>query len=110
MTILPITNEASQTMRFDFENSVLTINLVYLPMVQSWFLSVLENDAMIINGIRLAINDGTIRFLNKPYDFVVEEKSGTFIDPCMQDDFTSRCTLNILDRAEMIQIRGYDVP
>jgi len=105
-----IGSEAHQrhTVLIDGQEAVLTLR--FLPFVQEWFFDVELADKK-VTGISLSLNTLHIQSANFPFDFIVVDTSTTGLDPYKVDDFSSgRCELYMLDRSDMIEFRGQDVP
>lgn len=103
-----ITDETYQQHSILFEKQSITVELRFLPQVERWMLSA-SFQGRSVTGIFLSL--GVLHINNSlfPFDFIVKESSGTGIDPFKADDFTSRCTLYMLEAQDMIDIRGLPV-
>jgi hypothetical protein len=104
-----ITKEPHQIHRIAFGDSTITLELRYLPIVESWHCNVSYKGAK-RNGVRLVLSDRIVDGWLKPFDIKVTDTSGTGVDPVLVDDFSSnRCKLYLLDAAEVAARRGFEV-
>lgn len=97
----------SHTLLMDDRQIVLTLR--FLPVVQSWFMSLAYEDWRIDN-IRLALNVSLISQSNQPFDFVVTDTDGLGVDPMTERCFeTGRIELYFATAEELQEIRKYEV-
>lgn len=105
-----IGNEGRQIHSVIFEESQIIIELYFASIVERWFFDVSYN-GFSAKGMAVSLGTNHIRELNQPFDIVCEDNSELGIDPFQLDDFASgRCELLILERDEMFQLRGFEVP
>lgn len=103
-------SESYQIHNVIFEQSQVVIDLFFSPVVERWFFDVSYN-GFSAKGIAVSLGTTHIKELNQPFDILCEDTSGLGIDPFQLDDFSSdRCRLYLLDRDDMFQLRGFDVP
>jgi len=101
-----ITDETNQRHLVVFEQSEIALVLRYHPTVEMWAFDV-EYKNRRSNGYKLAAGPLHIRSRNYPFDFVVIDETGQGLDPLRRDDFsTGRCSLYLLEAADMEAIRG----
>lgn len=86
------------------------IVLRFLPVVQIWIMDV-EHEGRAQRGVKLSASVLHIRSFNFPFDFTVVLTDDTGIDPFRRDDFeTGRCELYFVTPAEMVDLRGLELP
>jgi hypothetical protein len=105
-----ITSEPIQRHTIIFEESEIILTLRYYPGTQVWLFDA-EYLGRAVYGLKLSV--GVLHMLsqNQRFDFIVTDGSGEGFDPFQRTDFTSgRCQLFILEPADMVQIRGGQVP
>lgn len=86
------------------------IVLRFLPVVQIWVMDV-EHEGRAQRGVKLSASVLHIRSFNFPFDFTVVLTDDTGIDPFRRDDFeTGRCELYFVTPAEMVDLRGLELP
>jgi hypothetical protein len=105
-----IDGDAHQRHTVLFGESEIVISLRYHPTVEMWTLDVTYGDRQAL-GYKLSVGVLHMRSRNFPFDFVVGDNTGQGLDPVRLDDFeTGRCSLYMLDAADMEAIRGAPVP
>jgi hypothetical protein len=104
-----IISEPIQTFILPIDEEEATIKLQFAPVVQQWFFNVIYNGVN-VNGVKLSLGVLHLRDYNFPFDFILQDTSNAGIDPFQVDDFfTGRIKMYILDAVEMAAIRGYNV-
>ena len=92
-----------------FQEQEVDVVLHFFPLVQSWNISV-EYKGRKTSGVRLALGTYHMVSRNYPFGFLVQDTSGTGLDPFKGDDFAvGRCKLIMLLPEEMEAIRGAPV-
>ena len=105
-----INADAHQEHRLLIEGGDVVLTLRYHPAPQIWAMDV-SYSGVAAYGLKLTLGTLHVRAANLPLDFVVQDTSGTGIDPFLDDDFESgRCRLWMVTAAEMREIRGVEVP
>lgn len=86
------------------------IVLRFLPVVQIWVMDI-EHEGRAQRGVKLSASVLHIRSFNFPFDFTVVLTDDTGIDPFRRDDFeTGRCELYFVTPADMVDLRGLELP
>jgi len=110
LKIIDISNEPYQSQTVVLDNLDIKITVRFLGTVSMWVLKVDIDGENVIDGIALSCRSVIMEQFNKPFGFIVEDKSTLGIDPFRLEDFSDgRCVLYMLERNEMIEARGYDV-
>lgn len=90
--------------------SEVDLSIRFLPTVEMWILDVTYGDRSAY-GFKLSVGVLHMESQNFPFDFIVEDSSGSGLDPFKIDDFESdRCRLYMLDADEMEIWRNAPVP
>lgn len=104
-----IGDEGNQTHTIEFTDEDITLNIRFLSPVQIWQMSVTYQGRE-YNGMKMSVGVLHMRSANFPFDFIIEDTSGSGVDPYKQDDFINgRTILYMLDADEMEEIRGQEV-
>ena len=104
-----INNEPIQSFILLVGDEEAMIQLRFYPTIQAWYFN-LEFRGIPINGIKLSLGVLHINSYNFPFDFIIEDTSGSGIDPFKVDDFqVGRINLYMLTAEEMAAYRGYSV-
>jgi hypothetical protein len=104
--ILNIGSEAFQRHTLIFQETEIILKLRFLPVVEQWFFDAEYKDFQVF-GIKLALGVLHMRSRNQPFDFVLQDNSGSGLDSFKVDDFVEgRCSLFLLDPEDMKDIRG----
>jgi len=109
MKQITIGEEPKQTITILFEDTLIILTIKFRPIIQSWTMDINFRDELLVNGKKLVIGLPLLKQFNKPFDIVLQENQNTGIDPFKQDDFTSRVSVFLLERDDLIELRGYDV-
>lgn len=110
MKIIDLSNEPYQSQTVVLDNLDIKITVRFLPTVSMWLMKVDIDGENIIDGVALSCGSVIMQQFNKPFGFIVDDKSTIGIDPFRLEDFSDgRCVLYMLEREEMITLRGYDV-
>lgn len=105
-----ITDETNQQHVILFEQSEIALTLRFYPTVQLWAFDVTYK-GIVATGYKLSVGVLHLRSRNLPFDFAVTANDGSGMDPIRADDFvTGRCSLYLLDSADMELIRAAPVP
>lgn len=105
-----ITSETDQVHTIISEDNEIGLRLRFHPAVQIWTMDI-TFAGQAVYGIQISIATLHIRGVNWPFDFAAEVTDNSGIPPFRVDDFANgRARLYILTRAEMLQVRGLDVP
>jgi len=105
-----ISSDTDQRHVILFQDSEIELRLRYYPTRQFWAFDVAYK-GVVASGYKLSVGVLHMRSRNLPFDFVVQDNSGEGLDPLRADDFTTgRCTLLLLDAADMELIRAAPVP
>lgn len=108
--VLNITNEPIQRHTIATESRDVILRMYFISTIQTWFIDVEYGD-IIANGVRLAVGVPHIQSSNAPIDFRVTDNQNIGLDPTTIDDFESgRCSLYMLEPADMEAFRGQPVP
>lgn len=108
MKTINIGNEALQTLEVPFENNIINLTVRFSQTRSEWTVD-LTYLARTINGVRLAVGTTSLKN-NLPFDFLIEDNSKQGFDPYDAEDFAqNRCTFFLLERVDLVQIRGFDV-
>ena len=104
-----ITNEPHQRHTILFEESEIVLNLRYLPIIKIWIIDIEYKDKNLY-GFKLSSGVLHFRSQNLPFDFYIEDLTGNGLDPVRLDDFAeNRCSLYMMEAADMETIRGASV-
>ncbi len=105
MREIPITDDEKQDFSIDANGESIEIKVRYNAVISQWSMSVVgQQDGMVL-ATGLTIMD-TIR----PYNFTVYSNNKTGVSPHNYDDFSGgNYSLILLERDDMIKVRGYDV-
>lgn len=105
-----IGTEAVQRHTLIFRDDEVTLTLRYLSQIQQWCADV-EYRGFRVSGLKLALATLHMVSCNQPFDFIIDDNSGSGLDPFRIDDFESgRCSLYLVTPEEMFQVRGVEVP
>jgi hypothetical protein len=104
-----IGTEPKQKITIAYEDTTIILTVKFRPTIQSWTVDIVFRGEEIANGKRLVCGLELLKQLNKPFDFVLVDNSNTGIDPFKLDDFTSRISMYLFERDDLVDIRGYDV-
>ena len=105
-----ITDQPHQRHTIIIDESEVELSLRFHPTIQMWVIDV-EYAGRVASGFKLSLSVLHMESQNFPFDFVVDDTSGTGLDPFRLDDFaTGRCRLYMLDAADMEDWRGAPVP
>lgn len=108
--ILNIDGDAHQRHTLQFGEEEITLSLRYHPTVEMWTMDV-GYQGQSASGYKLSVGVLHMQSRNFPFDFIVGDNSGQGLDPIRRDDFESgRCSLYLLDAADMENLRGVPVP
>lgn len=105
-----ITDQADQPHVILADGISVDIRLRFHPATECWTMDC-SYAGVSAAGIRLSAGAYHVLSYNLPFDFLVEITDRTGIDPFRADDFSSsRCLLWYVQRSEMLEIRGVEVP
>lgn len=105
-----ITNEANQKFTIPFEDNNITVNVKFLTVSESWIINVEDEQEFELNGVKLAANIDLLRQQNRPYDFFINDDVGIGTDPFSINSFSDGLfSFYLLERSDLVTIRGYDV-
>lgn len=105
-----IGDETLQRHTILFQESEIVITLRYSPTVELWTIDV-DYKGFLIYGLGLAVDVLHMESSNQPFGFVVEDTTGSGLDPFRRSDFLEgRTVLYLVDADEMADIRGLEVP
>lgn len=110
MKQITLGTEPKQKLTILFEDTTIDIEFRFNPTIASWNMNINFRDEPLSNGKKITMGLELLKQFNKPFDLIAIENETTGIDPFKQDDFESRVSLYLLERADLIEIRGYDVP
>lgn len=104
MKEIPILTSEKQDIIITVDGVDISLLIVFNSIIGQWSISVsgVENGIILSTGVRLM---NTI----KAYDFYVENNLSSGIDPFNYNDFEKNYTLYVLERADLLKIRGFDV-
>ena len=109
MKQITFSTEPKQKITILFEDTTIEILLKFRPTIESWTMDINFRDEVLVNGKKLTMGIQLLKQFNKPFDIFLQENQNTGIDPFKQDDFTSRVSAYLLEREDLLEIRGYDV-
>lgn len=109
MKQITIGTEGKQKITILYEDTTIVLTVKFRPTIQSWSFDVIFRDEELINGKKLTCGLELLKQFNKPFDFVLVDNSKTGLDPFKQDDFEERISMYLLERDDLILLRGYDV-
>ena len=109
MRQITIGTEPKQEITILYEDTVIKLDLKFRPTAASWTMDINFRDETLINGKKLVMGIQLLKQFNKPFDIVLKENQNTGIDPFKQDDFKNRVSVFLLERDDLIALRGYDV-
>lgn len=110
MKEISISNDAHQSHVFVYEDKKIEIEVRYLTTVELWYIDVLVDDTIILKGVSLSCGVPMLNQNNTPFGFYLQDNSTLGIDAFNLDDFSNgRITLYLLEREDLIELRGYDV-
>lgn len=105
-----ITNEAKQNFIIPFEDTQIEVNLEFLTIPSCWIMSLTFRDEALINGLRLNSAIVSLDTFNLPFDIYIDNVNNNGIDPFYLEAFSDGLyTFNVIDRSELLSVRGYDV-
>lgn len=105
-----LSSDAHQRHTLLIDRGQVALVLRYLPAVQIWIMDV-EYLGKAQRGVKLSASVLHIRSFNFPFDFTVVVTDNSGVDPFRLDDFSSgRCELYFVTPAEMVDLRGLEVP
>ena len=105
-----ITNEAKQNFIIPFEDTQIEVNLEFLIIPSCWIMSLTFRDETLINGLRLNSAIVSLDTFNLPFDIYIDDVNSIGIDPFDINNFEDGFyTFNVIDREELLSVRGYDV-
>ena len=106
MNKIPLNSNPNQEFVLIIGDKNLHINLVHSAL-GGWFVN-LRYEGTEVNSVKLSCGVLHLESNNFPFDFWVSTDS-TGIDPYGGDDFVSRCSLYILDKAEIETLKGTEI-
>jgi len=110
LQITDIDGDAHQRHTILLDDSEVVLSLRFHPTVEMWVTDV-EYGGRKVSGVKLSVGVMHMRSQNFPFDIVVTDNTGQGLDPLRLDDFESgRCSLYVLNAADMEVIRGQPVP
>jgi len=110
MKQIEITDSSKQEIMIAVEDFTLKLILRFLPMVQSWQMTVIRDDVTIITNRKLSLGNFILKTKNEPFLFIVADLSNSNIDPLKIDDFSSnRCQLLLTNREETLEVTSVEV-
>lgn len=109
MKQITIGTEPKQKITLLYEDTTITLDVTYRPTIESWTMNITFRDEELVNGKKLVMGIPLLKQFNKPFDIVCKENQNTGIDPFKQDDFQDRVSVYLLERDDLIELRGYDV-
>jgi hypothetical protein len=102
--------EPKQKITILYEDTTIILTVKFRPTIASWTVDINFRDGAVVNGKKLVCGLELLKQFNKPFDLTLVDNSNTGIDPFKQDDFsTGRISIYLLERADLIELRGYDV-
>lgn len=101
--------EPKQKITIPYEDTSIVLEIRFRPTIASWTVDITFRDVTIVNGKRLVMGNLLLKQFNKPFDITLKENNNTGIDPYKIDDFKQRVSIYLLERSDLIEIRGYDV-
>jgi hypothetical protein len=106
MKTITIDDTPFQEFSIPFEDDFITVTLNF--RLGSWFMSVSYLDKS-LNGIKLASAVLMLTGKNLPFDIVIDDK-GSELDPFSVDSFSlGFFEFNLIERDELVSIRGFEV-
>lgn len=110
MKIIELSKDSIQSQTVVIDGMDIKITARFLPIVSMWVLKVDIDGENIADGISMSCGSVIMQQFNKPFAFIVDDKSNLGIDPFRIEDFSDgRCVFYMLDRNEIAEVRGYDV-
>lgn len=110
MKIIELSKDPIQSQTVILDDMDIKITVRFLTIVSMWVLKVEIDGELIIDGVALSCGSVILEQFNKPFGFIVEDKSTLGIDPFRLEDFSDgRCALYMLERDEMREVTCYDV-
>jgi hypothetical protein len=101
--------DTNATLIIPFEDTELNLRFKYLVSCQIWIMDIQYKDKQ-LNGLKLSCGVNMLRGFNLPFDFIVENNLNNGFDPYLDSDLSDGSySIYLLDRAEMNEIRGYEV-
>lgn len=100
-----IENTPFQTLKVPFESDYIELRLYFKN--RSWYMSMSYKDKK-LNGLKLSSRVLLLKGLNLPFELLVDD-SELNLDPYELNSFESNFKLYLLQRDELIQIRGFEV-
>jgi hypothetical protein len=109
--LINLTDETIQRHTILFEESEVILTIRFFPKTEMWCFDAQYKEKSVF-GLKLSVGVLHMVGQNQPFDFIVSDNSNNGIDPFRRDDFSGgRCSLFILDTADMTQVRnGAEVP
>lgn len=110
MKIIDLTNETNVRFTIPFEDSDITMEVKFLDVVQMWICNIFYEEQSFY-GLKLACGSTMLRARNLPFDFYLVNNLNNGFDPFLDSDFSDESyTLYLIERDEITELRGYEVP
>jgi hypothetical protein len=110
MKQITIGSEPKQKITILFEDTTIVLTVKFRATIASWTVDINFRDEELVNGKKLVCGLELLKQFNKPFDIVLVDNSTAGIDPFKQDDFINgRISAYLLEREDLIDLRGYDV-
>jgi len=109
MKQITIGTEPKQKITLLYEDTTIILTVKYRATISSWTMDINFRDEPLVKGKKLVMGIPLLKQFNKPFDITLVENQNTGIDPFKQDDFKDRVSVYLLERDDLIAIRGYDV-
>lgn len=106
MRLIEIEADPNQKFLVPFEGENIEVVLTYKD--SGFWVGNFSYQNKSINGITLASRVLLLQGLNLPFDFVIDDKNAD-LDPYSLNSFDEQFSMYLLEREDMIKIRGYDV-
>lgn len=106
MRLIEIDPTPNQRFLVPFEGLNIEVKFVFKDS-GFWVADFIYQDKSIY-GITLSSRVLLLQGLNLPFDFVIDDKNAN-LDPYSLNSFDEQFSLYLLEREDMINIRGYDV-
>jgi hypothetical protein len=110
MRTFTITDQANQKFTIPFEDIEIKVQVRFLTIPQIWVIDIEDTDGFSINGYKMSAGVRLLMQNNRPYDIYIVDNSNLGLDPFSANSFKEGLyTFLLLERADLVTIRGYDV-
>ena len=110
MRTFTITDQANQKFTIPFEDMEIKIQVRFLTIPGIWMIDIEDTEGFILNGYKMSAGVRLLSQNNRPYDIFIVDNSDLGLDPFSINSLKiGLYTFLLLERNDLITIRGYDV-